>query len=51
METFKITFYRDEKKEICDGETVEFMAANEDAAISLFQQTEPFAMIIKVEQL
>ncbi len=51
METFRITFYRDEGKETSDGETVEFMAENENVAIAIFQQAEPFAVIIKIEQL
>lgn len=56
METYKVTFYREDDKSVdAEGnvisEVIEFMAPNEIAAMKIFESSEPFAIIIKIEQI
>jgi len=56
MKTYKITFYREDDKEIDEAaniisNVVEFMSANETTAMQVFQSAEPFATVIKIEQV
>ena len=56
METYKITFYREDDKQTDEAgnivsQVVEFMSANETTAMQVFQSAEPFAIVIKIEQV
>ena len=56
METFRITFFREDDKEV-DGDgnivssVIEVMAVNEETVIKLFQSAEPFATIIRIDRV
>jgi hypothetical protein len=52
METFRITFFReDDPDEKSMGDTREVMGDNQEDAANVFKQAEPFATIVKVEQI
>jgi len=57
METFRITFYKENDQETKPSnghlisDVVECMALNEMDAIKLFESAEPFATIITIEQI
>ena len=50
METYKIIFYREDADDK-NAEEVEFMAANELAAMQTFKNAEPFVIIVKIESV